>query len=116
MIPSIGLDWIVVEGVQVADLKKGPGHFHETPMPGQLGNAAIAGHRTTYGAPFFDLDDLEPGDLIEVQTLVGTFIYEVTGTEVVNPSEYALVIPTNDPTSPRSPWPPAPPPTPPASG
>ena len=98
VIPSIGLDWIVVEGVQVADLKKGPGHFRETPMPGQLGNSAIAGHRTTYGAPFFDLDELEPGDLIEVQTLVGTYTYEVTGSEVVSPADYALVIPTTDPT------------------
>lgn len=98
VIPSIDLDWIVVEGVQVADLKKGPGHFRETPMPGQLGNSAIAGHRTTYGAPFYDLDELEPGDLIEVQTLVGTYTYEVTGSEVVSPADYALVIPTTDPT------------------
>jgi sortase A len=96
-IPSIGLDWTVVEGVGVPDLKKGPGHFPETPLPGQLGNAAIAGHRTTYGAPFFDLDKVEVGDTIEVGTLAGLFIYEVTGTTVVQPSEYASVIPTVDP-------------------
>ena len=52
VIPAIGVDWVFVEGVSVADLKDGPGHYPETPMPGQAGNAAIAGHRTTYGAPF----------------------------------------------------------------
>lgn len=96
-IPSIGLDWTVVEGVEVPDLKKGPGHFPETPLPGQLGNAAIAGHRTTYGAPFFDLDKVQLGDLIEVDTLAGAYTYQVTGSSVVKPSEYAAVIPTIDP-------------------
>lgn len=97
-IDRIGVDVYVVEGVQVEDLKKGPGHFRETPMPGQLGNAAIAGHRTTYGAPFGDLDELAPGDLIQVDTVAGTFVYSVTGTVIVSPSEYAAVIPTVDPT------------------
>ena len=54
----------MVEGVSLADLKKGPGHYPETPLPGQEGNAAIAGHRTTYGAPFHRLDELKPGDEI----------------------------------------------------
>ncbi len=96
-IAKIGVDWTVVEGVAVNDLKKGPGHFPETPMPGQLGNAAIAGHRTTHGQPFYRLDELAPGDLIEVDTLAGAFIYSVTGSIVVSPSEYAAVIPTVDP-------------------
>ena len=96
-IDKIGLDWTVVEGVAVSDLKKGPGHFPETPMPGQLGNAAIAGHRTTHGQPFYRLDELQPGDLIEIDTLGGTFTYSVTGSTVVSPSEYAAVIPTVDP-------------------
>ncbi len=61
-IPAIGLDKIVVEGVSLADLKKGPGHYPETPLPGQEGNAAIAGHRTTYGAPFHRLDELDAGE------------------------------------------------------
>ncbi len=65
-IPRIGVDDIVVAGVQVADLRKGPGHYPDTPLPGQQGNAAIAGHRTTYGAPFFRVDELEPGDEIAV--------------------------------------------------
>src|SRR5688572_17974537 len=71
--PAIGLDWIVVEGVALADLKKGPGHYPETPLPGQEGNAAIAGHRTTYGAPFNRIDELEPGDEIVVTTVQGEF-------------------------------------------
>jgi sortase A len=97
VIPKIGLDWYVVEGVSLGDLAKGPGHFHETPMPGQLGNAAIAGHRTTHGAPFYDLDRLAAGDPITITTKVGTYTYRVTGTEVVSPTEYAKVIPTTDP-------------------
>lgn len=97
-IPAIGLNWAVVEGVTVADLKDGPGHFRETVMPGQLGNSAIAGHRTTNGNPFLELDELKPGALIEITTLVGTYTYKVTESLIVNPSEYGLVIPTVDPT------------------
>lgn len=97
-IPKIGVDNAVVEGVGLGDLKKGPGHFPETPMPGQLGNAAIAGHRTTYGQPFYRLDELGAGDRIEVDTRFGSFVYEVTDTFVVEPSEYSKVIPTTDQT------------------
>ena len=98
LIPTIDLDWYVVQGVGKDDLAKGPGHFRETPMPGQLGNAAIAGHRTTHGAPFGDLNELAPGDLITVIMAngSGTFTYSVTGTVIVSPSEYAAVIPTVD--------------------
>lgn len=96
-IPSIGLDKYAVEGVSVAALRDGPGHFPETPFPGQLGNAAIAGHRTTYGQPFFDLDKVEIGDDIIVTTLAGRYTYVVTGTVVVLPGDYAAVIPTIDP-------------------
>lgn len=95
-IERIGLDWTVVEGVRVPDLQRGPGHFPETPLPGQYGNAAIAGHRTTYGAPFGELDKVLPGDLIEVGTLAGTYNYRVTGSVVVSPGAYGAVIPTVD--------------------
>jgi sortase A len=77
-IPKIGVDKVVVEGTTVADLRKGPGHYVGMPLPGQLGNAGIAGHRTTYGAPFADLDQLTIGDEIEVETLAGVFRYRVT--------------------------------------
>jgi sortase A len=96
-LPTIGVDKIVVAGVEKNDLKKGPGHYPDTPMPGQLGNSAIAGHRTTFGQPFFDVDKLEIGDEIVVTTLAGRFVYRVTGQEIVSPSDYQ-VIATTDPT------------------
>jgi sortase A len=97
-IPKMGLtDYYFVQGVGLSDLKKGPGHFKETPMPGQLGNAAIAGHRTTYGHPFYRLNDLEAGDLITVVTVDGTFVYKVTDKVIVSPADYGKVIPTRNP-------------------
>jgi sortase A len=95
-IPRIGVDHIVVAGVDKNDLKKGPGHYPGTPMPGQLGNSAIAGHRTTYGQPFFDVDKLQPGDEIVTTTVDGRFVYRVTGQEIVTPADYQ-VIATTDP-------------------
>lgn len=77
LIPDIGVDFIFVEGVDLRYLESGPGHFPSTPLPGQPGNAALAGHRTTYAAPFHRLDELAPGDLITVETLQGSFTYEV---------------------------------------
>jgi sortase A len=80
-IPRIGVDKFVVQGTAVPDLRKGPGHYIETPMPGEPGNAAIAGHRTTYGAPFGEVDQLEPGDSIFVTTIAGRFEYRVMGAD-----------------------------------
>ncbi len=97
-LPTIGVKKFVVAGVQTADLKKGPGHYPDTPFPGELGNAAIAGHRTTYGEPFRQLDELELGDVIEVTDLFGReFVYRVTGTQIVGPSD-SWVVATTDPT------------------
>lgn len=76
-IPKIGLQRVIVEGVAKAELKKGPGHYPGTPLPGQAGNSAIAGHRTTYGAPFNRIDELVPGDEIKVATPQGEFTYLV---------------------------------------
>ena len=92
-IPAIGLDWTFVEGVSVADLKKGPGHYPETPWPGQQGNAAIAGHRTTYGQPFHNLDQLQPGDEILITTIQGEFTYEVRETVIVYPDQTEVLAP-----------------------
>ncbi|MEY4229815.1 MAG: hypothetical protein RLZZ362_664 [Actinomycetota bacterium] len=98
-IPAIGIDGkIVLEGVAPDDLTQGPGHFPETPLPGQYGNAAIAGHRTTHGQPFYRIDELAPGDDIVVTTLAGRYTYVVTGTVIVGPDDYAQVIPSKDPT------------------
>ncbi|MGB0113758.1 MAG: class E sortase [Ilumatobacteraceae bacterium] len=96
-IPTMGVDHIVVAGVSKGDLKKGPGHYPDTPMPGQLGNAAIAAHRTTYGQPFYDIDKVSTGDEIVVTTVAGRFVYRVTGQQIVSPSDY-YVVATVDPT------------------
>jgi sortase A len=95
-IPKIGVRKAVVQGVRVKDLKKGPGHYPDTPMPGQDGNAAIAGHRTTYGAPFYRLNELDPGDTIKVRTLQGEFEYEVESTTVVQPTDLDVLDQTDD--------------------
>ena len=94
-IPEIGVDKLVVEGVTVDDLRKGPGHYRSTPQPGQAGNAAIAGHRTTYGAPFSRIDELAPGDKITVTTLHGTWNYLVVGAPDDPTSGHFIVKPTD---------------------
>ncbi len=90
-IPDIGVDKILVEGVTLDDLKRGPGHYPDTPLPGQPGNAAIAGHRTTYGAPFNRINELEPGDEIVITTVQGAFRYEVSDQLIVSPSEVRVL-------------------------
>ncbi len=101
-IPAIGVERTVIEGITRDNLREGPGHYPDTPLPGQAGNAAIAGHRTTYGSPFHDLDKLQPGDEIFVETLQGTFRYEVmsqqngdggpaVGHFIVNPSQVEVL-------------------------
>lgn len=95
VIPKIGVDKFVVEGVSESDLRRGPGHYPNTPMPGQVGNSAIAGHRTTYGAPFFDLNELAPGDDIFLTDTSGQrFDYKVTSNKVVGPSDTSVLDPT----------------------
>ena len=95
-IPRIGLDKAVVEGVVVDDLRKGPGHYPSTPLPGQAGNAAIAGHRTTYGAPFGDLGELAEGDEVLVTTRAGEFRYLVDRVRVVSPGQVEVLAPTSE--------------------
>lgn len=93
-IPKIGLERAVIQGIGVPDLRKAPGHYPATPLPGQLGNAAIAGHRTTYGAPFNRLDELTAGDQIIITTLAGRFQYTMTTQQVVSPKEVFVLDPT----------------------
>jgi sortase A len=90
-IPRIGVNQVVVEGVDVDDLRKGPGHYPATQMPGHEGTTAMAGHRTTYGAPFGDLDQLSPGDQIVLTTVQGRFVYKVTETRVVDPNDGSVL-------------------------
>jgi sortase A len=85
-IPSIGVSEYVVEGTDADNLRKGPGHYPDTPLPGQRGTSAIAGHRTTYGAPFRDLDKVKKGDRIILELPYGTFVYRVQRTQIVDDS------------------------------
>jgi sortase A len=90
-IPKIGLLDAIVEGVDEAQLEQGPGHYPGTSLPGEAGNVAIAGHRTTYAHPFYNLDALAPGDDIYVLTGQGLFHYTVMGSEVVAPTDVAVL-------------------------
>jgi sortase A len=90
-IPSIGVDKIVVNGVQVADLRKGPGQYPGTAAVGTPGNSSIAGHRTTYGAPFNRIDELDPGDEIHVTGILGRFTYRVMAPATAYPGQIDTV-------------------------
>ena len=94
-IPRFGREWfkVVVEGVSVADLKRGPGHYPGTQLPGQKGNFVVSGHRTTYGAPFNRVDELEQGDAIVVETRTTWYTYRVTTTQVVEPTAIEVTYP-----------------------
>jgi len=91
VIPVIGLDIIMVQGTNTADLAQGPGHYASTPFPGQPGTTAIAGHRTTYLAPFRHLDALKEGDLVEIEMPYATFDYRIQGTRVVEPTDVGIL-------------------------
>jgi sortase A len=96
-IPKIDLNMVVVEGTGTAQLQQGPGHYPGTPLPGQQGNVAIAGHRTTYLHPFYNLNELVPGDSILLTTVQGQFLYQMTTSQVVSPSDVAVVDDTTSP-------------------
>lgn len=91
MAPRIDLDAVVVEGTDSADLRTGPGHYPETPLPGQVGTTAIAGHRTTYLAPFRDIDRMEKDDVITVEMPYARFSYRVERTAIVDPDNPEVI-------------------------
>ncbi len=108
IIPAIGLDMVMVQGVDAAALASGPGHYPSTPMPCTVGDAAVAGHRTTFLHPFYSLDALKPGDLVEFQTAAWSCSYTVsqqpfsvlpTDTSVVTntPGQFSLTLTTCTP-------------------
>jgi sortase A len=84
--PAIDKSAYIVEGTDTDDLRKGPGHYHDTPMPGDHGTVAIAGHRTTHGAPFRNIDKLKRGDRIILELPYGRFVYRVEKTQIVEPT------------------------------
>ncbi len=87
-IPKIELEYVVLEGTDTVTLKKGAGHESVTPLPGEEGRCTISGHRTTYGAPFNRVDELEEGDLIYLETLDNeSYVYTVTALEIVKPTD-----------------------------
>jgi sortase A len=109
-IPAIDVHQIVVEGVDTAHLRTGPGHyptcrdgfdlciedFDNAAWPGEQERVIVSGHRTTYGAPFWDLDKLEQGDDVMVETRWGNFVYTVTEKAVVEATSRAVVIPGDE--------------------
>ena len=102
-IPDIEVDVVVVEGTSASALRAGAGHYPSTPLPCETGNVAIAGHRTTYGRPFHDLDLLDPGDEIRLQIPIGECTYRVVdvdadgnGYSIVSPNDVGVIAGTND--------------------
>jgi sortase A len=97
-IPKIDVDYVVVEGTGIEALKKGPGHYTGTAYPWQdHGRVAIAGHRTTYGAPFWALDRLRQGDEVVLATEYGIYDYEVSRTAILSPADVSVLDPTRRP-------------------
>ncbi|TDD46601.1 class E sortase [Nonomuraea terrae] len=94
-IPKLGHDYeyAVVEGVGTEQLKKGPGHHPDTALPGQIGNFVLSGHRTTYAAPFNEIDELERDDEIIIEAREARYTYRVTSQDVVTPDEVEVLAP-----------------------
>ena len=98
IIDKIDVDKFMIAGVGYKELEKGPGLFAGSPLPGQLGNVSIAGHRTTFGAPFGRVNELVKGDRIVMKTSRGEFVYLVTGAPTIVKASDVDVIRTVDPT------------------
>jgi sortase A len=90
-IPRLDAHFVVVQGTNTSNLRRGPGHYSGTALPGQDGTVGIAGHRTTYGAPFRHLDALRRGDPITMTMPYGRFVYRVEGTRIVKPDDVSTL-------------------------
>lgn len=110
IIPALDVDAVVVEGTSAAALRAGAGHYPNTPLPGEQGNVAIAGHRTTYGKPFNRLDELPVGEKIRLETPLATYTYQVVAAPsdvsdpcsngacwITTPTDWGVVLPTKQP-------------------
>ena len=94
LIPAINLDTMVFDGTDRETLKKGPGHIVGTSYPGSIGTVAISGHRTTYGAPFFNIDKLKAGDEITLESFDTIYRYVITELMIVEPTDVWVLNPT----------------------
>ena len=92
-IDRIGLNTVFLHGTATGTLQRGPGHYPTTSLPGQRGTVAIAGHRTTYGAPFRQIDDIRDGDEIRLVMPYAAFTYEVEKHEIVEPGDVGIIDP-----------------------
>lgn len=97
-IPKISLVHEIFQGFELAQIDNGPGHWPGSPLPGQVGNAAFAGHRVTNSRPFYDMDKMVPGDLIIFKTPSGTFTYQMTERLIVLPTDTWILKSTPDAT------------------
>ena len=90
-VPRLDLDVVVVNGTSVGDLRRGPGRHEDTFMPGEGELVYVAGHRTTYGAPFSEINELEPGDSITLELPYGTVEYRVTRHRIVDDNDLSVL-------------------------
>jgi sortase A len=97
LLPTLGSSYVVVQGTDGASLRKGPGHYPATPLPGQQGTVAIAGHRTTYLAPFRHINDIQDGDEIRLEMPYAAFTYTVEKHEIVDPGDVQIIKPVGYP-------------------
>lgn len=91
VIPRIDMRRIFVKGAETEDLMKGPGIYRETLFPGSGRAVAIAGHRTTYGAPFLNIDQIKVGDPIVLKMSYGTFTYRMTRSQIITPYDWSIL-------------------------
>ncbi len=99
VIPKVGLDAELEQGIRLTTLDRGPGHWPGSALPGEIGNVVVAGHRTSHGAEFRYLDQLAPGDEVIFTTDTGAHTYLVTGTQIVTPNDLWITNPTDTPTA-----------------
>lgn len=95
-IPRFGdnWEWVVVEGTELSDLSRGPGHYSDTAQAGELGNFSIAGHRSGHGQPFIDMDKIQVGDIVEIETMDSTWTYTIDQPPtIVQPTDTWVVDP-----------------------
>lgn len=97
-IPRFGAGFArpVYEGTTRDVLQRGVGHYPGTVLPGEIGNFALAGHRTTYGKPFNQIDKLRDGDVVLIETKATWYVYRVTGHQIVAPTQTSVILPVPD--------------------